>query len=249
MIKTIKIQEVWCRHYIAGCVYVSKDGTVAGVSAYKGKGCKPVEIIEEDGRKYIKVSKQKLVPLDEAVITCYCPPKPKDGKRYTINHKNGDLLNCNASNLEWVLQKYEHTTDESIDLRYCGSIITVFKDGHVEQDGKPMKIYDSMDSEDLDLEVCIGPHIYLPDPHSIYHKSFFIDQLMSVAGYVQGDDSVLRFPSILHIDNDMTNCAADNLLWVEQDDPRMKKYESCMKQYKHKRNVELNPNKKLPSDL
>ena len=230
-------------------IWVANTGDFAAVCTKNNSVGKELPIVHDFNYNFVLLKDGTMLNIVNAVITNFGPSYPNDGNEYVINHKDGDLLNCNASNLEWVLQKYEHTTDESIDLRYCGSIITVFKDGHVEQDGKPMKIYDSMDSEDLDLEVCIGPHIYLPDPHSIYHKSFFIDQLMSVAGYVQGDDSVLRFPSILHIDNDMTNCAADNLLWVEQDDPRMKKYESCMKQYKHKRNVELNPNKKLPSDL
>ena len=245
--KTYCINGTWCRYFIAGDVYVSKDGTVAGKPAYKGKGCKPLSIIEDEGKKYIQVSKNNLVPVDLAVMICYCPPKPNDGKRYTINHKDGDLLNCAASNLEWVIQPYVHTAEDSFDIQRYD--ITVFKDGHVEQDGKTMTVYDSMFVGDLDLEVCIHPHINVPKPRSIYYQRIFIDDLMNRAGYVQGDDSVFKFPTILHIDYDMTNCAADNLLWVEYDDPRLNEYQSRIKEHKHKRNVELNPGKELPSNM
>ena len=50
MIRTMTINGILCRHYIAGDVYVSKDGTVAGVPVNRGKGCKPVDIIVDGGR-------------------------------------------------------------------------------------------------------------------------------------------------------------------------------------------------------
>ena len=124
--KTYCINGTWCRYFIAGDVYVSKDGTVAGKPAYKGKGCKPLSIIEDEGKKYIQVSKNNLVPVDLAVMICYCPPKPNDGKRYTINHKDGDLLNCAASNLEWVIQPYVHTAEDSFDQKVSAGIFIFF---------------------------------------------------------------------------------------------------------------------------
>ena len=247
MIKTAEINGILCRYYFTGKVYVSKDGTTAGVPNNRWGGYRQLSIVEDEGRKYIKVNKNKSVRLDWAVMRCFGPPMPVDSKKYMINHKDGDLLNCDASNLEWVIQPYKHTAEDSVDIpRYD---ITVFKDGHVEQDGKVMAINDSMYVEDLDLKVCIHPHINVPKPRSIYYQRIFIDDLMNRAGYVQGDDSVFRFPTILHIDYDMTNCAADNLLWVEFDDTRLNEYQSRIKEDKHKRNVELNPRKPLPSNM
>ena len=245
MIKTYCINGTWCRYYIAGDVYVSKDGTVAGKPAYKGKGCKPLSIIEDGGKKYIQVTKKKWVLLDLAVIKCFGPPMPVDSKRYMINHKDGNLLNCDVNNLEWAIHHYEHTAEDSIVLNCCGNRITAFKDGHIEMDGKTMMVHDSLYDPDIELEVCIDPHIAVSRPRSIYHEHINIDKIMEVAGYIQGDDMILSCPQILHIDNDWKNFSSDNLMWVEYDDERFKSYQLKKKEDKHKRNVELNPGQVL----
>ena len=245
MIKTYCINGTWCRYYIAGDVYVSKDGTVAGKPAYKGKGCKPLSIIEDGGKKYIQVTKKKWVPLDLAVIKCFGKPKPLDSKRYMINHKDGNLLNCDVNNLEWAIHHYEHTAEDSIVLNCCGNRITAFKDGHIEMDGKTMMVHDSLYDPDIELEVCIDPHIAVSRPRSIYHERVDIDKIMNVAGYIQGDDMIYDHPVILHKDYDWKNFASDNLEWVDNLNEEYNKYLIQKKEDKHQRNVELNPGKKL----
>ena len=245
--KKATINGVECRYYYAGKIYVSRDGTVAG--ALRSTGIKPVSIIVDDGEKYAKVNKNKLVAIEQAVMKCYCPPKPVDTKRYCISHKDGDKLNCDADNLEWAIDHYEHTTDPSIDLRCLGKKITVFKDGHVEQDGKPVTIHDSWYDSDVDLEVSYGPHIKMAEPKSLYYLNYTLDEIMKVAGYVQGDDMIFDSPQILHIDNDMMNCSADNLMWVDASDSRYKAYESKRKADMHQRTVELNPGRHIPDFL
>jgi len=247
MIKTAEINGTLCRYYFAGKVYVSKDGTVAGVPNNRWGGYRQLNIIDNEGRKFIKVNKNKSVRLDLAVMRCFGPPMPVDSKRYMINHKDGNLLNCDVNNLEWAIHHYEHTVDESIDLRCCGKKITVFKDGHVEMDGKTLDVYDDIGSRDLDLLVAIDPYIVVHGEKNSGH--FTMDKIMDVAGYVQGDDMILSYPQILHIDNDWKNFSSDNLMWVEYDDERFKTYQLKMKEDKHKRNVELNPRKPLPSNM
>ena len=252
MPKTVIIDGVSCRYFIKGRIYISRDGKVAGMKygiKYSKPVIKQIKIKIDDAGKYIKKPNGPRVPIDLAVITCYCPPKPMANKRYRINHKDGDAMNCDASNLEWVIQPYEHTDAPSINLRCYGNIVTVFKDGHVEQDGKPMTIYDSMYDSDVDLEVCIRPHIQVPRPHSIFHARVFLDDLMKIAGYIQGDDSVFMYPEILHIDYDRMNCSSDNLMWVEGDDKRLDTYQDRKKEDRHKRNIELNPGKYIPDFL
>ena len=248
MPKTELINGEECRYYIKGKIYISRDGNVAGMQygvRYSKPVIKQIKIKTDDAGKYIKKPNGPRIPVDLAVMTCYCPPKPMDNKRYRINHKDGDAMNCDANNLEWVIQPYEHTDAPSINLRCYGNIVTVFKDGHVEQDGKPMTIYDSMYDSDVDLEVCIRPHIQVPKPSSIWHERVFLDNLMKIAGYIQGDDSVFMYPKILHIDYDRMNCSSDNLMWVEYNDERLVTYYARNKEDRHKRNIELNPGKSI----
>lgn len=245
MIKTAEINGTLCRYYFAGKVYVSKDGTVAGVPNNRWGGYRQLNIIDNEGRKFIKVNKNKSVRLDLAVMRCFGPPMPVDSKRYMINHKDGNLLNCDVNNLEWAIHHYEHTAEDSIVLNCCGNRITAFKDGHIEMDGKTMMVHDSLYDPDIELEVCIDPHIAVSRPRSIYHERVHIDKIMNVAGYIQGDDMIYDHPVILHKDYDWKNFASDNLEWVDSLNEEYNKYMIQKKEDKHQRNVELNPGKKL----
>lgn len=93
------------------------------------------------------------------------------------------------------------------------------------------------------------PHIQVPRPNSIFHARVYLSDLMEKAGYIQGDDSVLKNPKILHIDYDMMNCSSDNLMWVEGDDERLNTYYARKKEDGHKRNIELNPGEYIPDFL
>lgn len=55
---------------------------------------------EDDGSKYLELKIPGIVKLDELVTDCF-KPMPYDGKKYILVHKDGDLSNCNANNLEW----------------------------------------------------------------------------------------------------------------------------------------------------
>ena len=249
MPKTELINGEECRYYIKGKIYISRDGNVAGMQygvRYSKPVIKQIKIKTDDAGKYIKKPNGPRIPVDLAVMTCYCPPKPRDGKRYIINHKDGDIMNCSANNLEWVIHHYEHTLEPSIELSCYGNKITVFKDGRVEMDGKPMMIHDSFFDSDMDLEAYIGPHICVSRPRSNYSERVNMDRIMRVAGYVQGDDAIFQNPEILHIDYDEMNWAADNLIWVEGADKRLKEYYAKRKEFCHKRNIELNPGKDVP---
>ena len=249
MPKTELINGEECRYYIKGKIYISRDGNVVGMQygvRYSKPVIKQIKIKTDDAGKYIKKSNGPRIPVDLAVMTCYCPPKLRDGKRYIINHTDGDIMNCSADNLEWVIHHYEHTLEPSIELNCYGNKITVFKDGRVEMDGKPMMIHDSMFDSDTDLEVFMGPHIAVPRSGSIYQERVYMDRIMKAAGYVQGDDAIFQHPIILHLDNDVMNWAADNLMWVESTDERLEEYEAKRKEFRHQRNIELNPGKYIP---
>lgn len=73
----------------------------------------------------------------------------------------------------------------------------------------------------------------------------FVDDLMAATGYVNGEKFSLKSPVILHNDNNPTNFNSDNLKWVESTDPRYIEYQKKVKEWKHQRNVELNPGQQL----
>ena len=96
----------------------------------------------------------------------------------------------------------------------------------------------------MDLHDCIRPHI---KTGMLSNKRVFIDDLMDVAGYVQGDDAILNNPVILHRDYDRMNFSSNNLEWVESTDIEYQKYMEKQKNDIHKRRIELNPGLELPS--
>jgi hypothetical protein len=73
----------------------------------------------------------------------------------------------------------------------------------------------------------------------------FVDDLMAAAGYGNGEKFSLKSPVILHKDNNPTNFNSDNLKWVEANDTRYIEYQKKVKEWKHQRNVELNPGRAL----
>ena len=69
---------------------------------------------------------------------------------------------------------------------------------------------------------------------------------MEAAGYVQGDDAVLKDPVILHRDGDYKNFSSDNLEWTEKTDPRYADYCTKREAARKARTNELNRGKYVP---
>ena len=245
-----------CRWYKACYAWVSDDGTLVVVPDKNNKwnpsGKKKIAITtDQDGKKIANGLYGYVIDVAKAVIVCFCPPKPQDGKKYLISHKDGNIGNCHYQNLAWVRYHYQHATTDTVKLSCNGTTLEVGKDGSVKMDSKTAKVYDSFYDSDVDLEVCSsGPFIYVPRKKgSIYDERVFIDDLMCEAGYVQGDDADLQYPVILHKDNDYMNCSSDNLEFVEFKDERYKAFlEQCIKD-KHEKTVEKNPGKQIPDDF
>lgn len=241
-----------CRWYAKGYLWVSYDGYVIAVSDKKNKsGIKIIKIqTDANGRKYVEHPYGYVVYVARAVITCFCPSHPADGKEYTISYKDGNVSNCHYKNLEWVQYHYPHATSASVVVSVKGLDLTVNRDGSIEMNGKKMEVRDHFYDADVDLEVCSWcPFVDVPQKNSIYRASIFIDDLMKKAGYVQGDDANLTSPVILHKDNNYMNCDSDNLEWVEEADQR---YQDFLKQKKidfHNKVVKNNPGKYIPQGM
>lgn len=203
-----------------------------------------------DGSKFLNV-KPKNVPLDELVADAY-NPMPKDGKKYILIHKDGDLGNCQANNLEWKeVRKYKPTaTKRKLDN---GLVVTV--EGKIFDKGKELPIEKETGDSDTDRMVAISPKVRYRRKNNRWgnydDKSADIDDLMAAADFVDGDKSTMQRPRVLHKNMNYLDCHADNLKWVEESSPEYQEYIKRKKEDIDKLTTRLNrnnPNFKLPDN-
>lgn len=244
------VKEKWIngkrfRNNIKGAIWVSDDDT----SVKESKNLKPRIYVpgkeldiktDSDGEKYVEVCR-RYIYVKTAVYTCFCPPIPNNFKNLEIVYKDGNKSNVHYKNLDVQPLTSKYTTNDTYTLL---NGLEVTKEGEVYYQNKKQNVYDSIYDGDQDLEVCIAPYIYNPTGKG--RRILHIDDLMERAGYVNGDKYSLNHPVILHRDNNPANHNSSNLEWVENTNSRYKDYMDKIEEYKHQRNVELNPGQKLP---
>lgn len=244
------VREKWIngkrfRNYINGAIWISDDGISVKESKKLKSGIyvpgKELDIkTDSEGEKYVEV-RGGYIYVKKAVYTCYCPPKHKDIEYAEIVYKDGNKSNVHYKNLDVQPITSKHTmTDTCTWLNG----LEVTKTGEVYYKDKKQNVNDSIYDGDLDLEVYIDPHIF--DPTGKSRGRIHIDDLMAESGYIDGDKYSLKNPVILHRDYNPVNYDSSNLEWVESTDPRYKDYMGKVKEYRHQRNVELNPGQRLP---
>lgn len=246
MAKTIKGQLCqWSRSY---GIWVSKDGTIAAMPVKGKKGKYKSLPIKKDGRgSFVNHGWYGRTPVDMAVAECYGPVKPiGTTKKFLLIHKDGDIYNCDSSNLEWIEYHYQHTTANKTKVTVNDTTYTVNKDGTVKKGRTPESICNSFFDGDMDLMAVVLPHICVPRKHTWAPDRYNMDKLMAKAGYVQGDDAGLSKPVVLHRDNDWQNFDSDNLEWVEESDSRYQDYWAQLKKDRHAECIKQNPGKDVP---
>ena len=238
------IKNKRCRYYHNGSIYISDDGTLAAMP--KTKEILTLHTDTYDGVVYVKHRWGHYVRIAEAVITCFCPPKPNDRKKYKIRYKDGNPANCNHKNLEWEVIHYKHATKPEVKIVCYGVILSVHNDGTIwSKNGTQFVIQDEQYDSDTDLLWCVDPYIDVPVSGSIHGKKVHVEDLMREAGFVNGDDALFNDPVILHRDFDCMNFFANNLEFVERTDQRYIDYQAKKKADKHLRNIAINPGKTL----
>ena len=229
-----------CRYYRDRFIWVSYSGNLLAYN-YKGKTSYPKKEVHPNGRMYVKNAIGATVFIDEAVITCWCKPCPNDGKKYVVNHIDGNLSNNYYKNLEWVPYHYQHTTTDTTEIFLYGERLTVSKDGEVwDQKGQKLQKRDDMYDPDVDLFCYVGPYITI-DGHTV-----FMDDIMTKAGYVNGDDADMICPSVLHRDCDSSNCSSSNLEFYPRYDSKYDEHIKKEIEFQHKKTEELNPGRRMP---
>ena len=233
-----------CRWYMNGSFYVSECGTKAYIAPKKGM-TKSVPI-EHDGKgKYIVIQRYNdryKISIEKAVITCFCPPKPDDGQRYMIHHKDGNPDNCHYKNLEWKPYSYQHNSNPVIFI--CeNKEIALTPDGTAKNGNVVEGVGYCCFDPDTNLTFSKAPFIR-PS-----RRDFNLEKMMIEAGFIQGDDSTLTNPVILHIDNDWKNISGNNLIWVERSDPRYVDYHKKMVDDMNAETVAHNPGINIPESF
>lgn len=244
------IQGYWMRYSSKYNLWVNWNGDRVYREYNKSSLNRFLKInIRSDGSKFLNLKSPGIVELDELVADCYVP-KPVDGKTYELTHKDGNLGNCNASNLEWK---------EVRNYSLLSTIREVLKGIWVKFDGTVWKeksaknripIVKDIGDSDTDRMVPI------PEPYISYRvknkyggyddKHISMDNLMDMAEFVNGDKSGMRNRGVLHKDGDYLNFSDDNLEWVEKDSFEYQEYMRKKKEDLERRTIELNPNHPNP---
>lgn len=170
-------------------------------------------------------------------------PMPCDGKKYILVHKDGNLENCNANNLEWKsVRKYDPLSTK----RKLDNGITVTFEGKFYKGKKELQVVKEIGDADTDRIVGIDPLVYYQEKNKYGNyetKSVHPDDLMAEAEFVGGDKSLLKNPKVLHKDHDYMNFSEENLEWVEEDSQEYQDYKNKKKTDIDELTKKLNPNK------
>lgn len=247
----IVVGGITLRYSVKYNIRVNKEGTRA-YREYNDPGWNRFLQIHTDinGSKFLNIT-PKTVQLDEAVADCF-KPMPNDGKKYKLIHKDGNLGNCQANNLEWEeIRKYSPTaTKRKIDN---GLVVEV--NGNIYDKGKKLHQQNSVYNSDIECEVPIEPKVSYRRKNNRWRnyddKNGFIDDLMAAAEFVDGDKSKMKRPRVLHKNMNYLDFHADNLEWVEESSPEYQEYMRRKKEDMDKLTKELNrnnPNFKLPDN-
>ena len=197
---------------------------------------------DAEGYRCIKTAKNGLVRVCDMVATCFCKPKP--GNNYVLVHKDGNKLNDHYKNLIWKVpaRTYPQKVSDSV-VRVCENL-EVHNNGSIYFKGKKLSVCKEIGDADTDTIRPIWPHVEF-DVYNKRYKRYYtqhekVDTLMGVAGFVSGDRSKFKYPSILHKDNDYLNFNADNLEWVDETDKRYIKYYNTAAQTMNDLGKEIN---------
>ena len=193
-----------------------------------------------DGSKYINTKKPSIIELDLAVADCYVP-EPNDWRKYELEHRDANKSNCDKSNLYWKrVPKY----DTSMKKRKHHTGLTVTSDGKVYDKKVLLHLATVIGDSDTDRLVAIEPYVRYYRKNNWGNreeKHCHVDKLMAETEFVNGDESTMKNPRVLHKDMDYLNYKADNLEWVEANDPRYIAYFKKKKDDIDKRTIAENP--------
>ena len=213
--KTIKGKR--SRYYNDGYIWVSTDGTVVAAKQKNGSWKYFAIRTDDNGEKFVE-TRYKTIYIKKAVFTCFC--YCDDPNKTQSWYKDGNPANLHYNNLELkqLQQVTEHTGAASVKL---SNGLKITSKGEVFYGKNKEYISDCIGDADTDLMRCIDPYVSNPKGRG----KLWMDDLMDIAGYVEGEKYILGNPRVLHKDYNPTNFDSSNLEWVEAIDPRYIEYQ------------------------
>lgn len=235
----MEISKAFRPYYTVPGLYVAFDGKTVKREYPRKSILNPLNIhrmvIQEDeeGNSYVLTHDKGRIRVDRMVATCFCAPA-KDGSKKYIIHKDRDKKNCDRSNLKFVTRdeyrdfyrsELTYTDDNGESWLWSRGDYYVTSSGKVRHGDTDLTIDNLIPDSDLDKCVPVSPFVCL----GWKHDRISVDELVADAYCPKLPD--VDFQVILHIDQDMMNCSASNLKWVEPDDPDYLQYEEKRKKY------------------
>lgn len=224
-------------------VWVNREGTFA-YREYKDSSLNcPLRIYSKpDNSKYLNTQSHGEIPLDEAVSICF-KPMPKNGNKYKLIHKDGNLGNCHASNLDWVQLQANNNQSPNAQVK-LGNGLIVKRSGKIYDAGKQLPVEKEVDDRDTERIVAIDPRVRYRRKNRFKNFDYKFnspDELMAAAGFVNGDKSSMSRPRVLHRDKDYLNFDADNLEWAEESSQEYQDYLKKKREDMDALTIKLNP--------
>lgn len=226
------------KKYAPTSTYVSSDGLYVERD-YKNKGklktyCPQIYQDKSTGLNFLDLRRHGVIRIDLMVLTCYCSPKPMDGKEYLINHKDGDTTNDDFTNLEWIENSPTNKTKIEADFaeapknivknKYKSLGISVNSNGEISQNGQPLSPFDELYDSDVNWNYHLGSmrvaYYYTDRWGNGRYEKVDVEKVLDDFGYIQGDKNQFSNSVVLHKDNDYVNCDPSNLEWCDKSDPR-----------------------------
>lgn len=244
-------KAIWRKYYAVSGLEVSMNGAVRRTykdirTVWGDSEPRMMERMHDsDGNLYVQIRKPRRedIRIDFLVASCFLE-RPSREQCFII-HLDKDKEHCWKSNLKWATSyEYgEHYLDDTTintpdGFRLVREGLYVSKTGEVKDSNGVKKVFDTLFDSDVASEVAINPHI-LVSGSGIHYERLDIEDLV-VAAYLPKPEG-MRWPEILHKDNDYKNCSLDNLEWVDREDERYKKYIASRKEMIYERNLTTNP--------
>lgn len=242
--KVYLVNNIECHCSITGGIMISEDGKTIALNNY-GKVGDELTIQNDASGPYVINRLGKRIDVGYAVAEAWLNAYPGDGPK-KAERIDGNIMNCAASNLKWMPDFDAITPDTGGFLKrvnMLGQDVVVYRTGKVMLGSLELDIKDSYHDEATDCER------FLFKPYASSGKTQLpMDDLMAYAGFVSGSPAGMKCPKVLHINYDVMDFNASNLVWAEFSSPDFQNYLSAVIETNLAKSAVANAGKIVPDN-